>query len=186
VNVPIGRSERWGRGSAGGPPMGGSRSRSEPWDVRAGRARDICYVPFFVRARDICYVPFFVMSRFSLFVMSRFSLCPVFRYVPFFVGSVFRWGCGKSSLVKAGLLPRLGEYAVPVYIEATADETEARLLKGLHKACPRLLRRSTGAPSRQSLSDPAASRSYRMHVGSNILYTYRKISAERSYLCVAI
>jgi hypothetical protein len=47
-------------------------------------------------------------------------------------------GCGKSSLVKAGLLPRLAENVRPVYIEATADETETRLLAGLRKACPEL------------------------------------------------
>jgi serine/threonine protein kinase/formylglycine-generating enzyme required for sulfatase activity len=45
-------------------------------------------------------------------------------------------GCGKSSLVKAGLLPRLSDAVIAVYVEATADETEARLLKGLRKACP--------------------------------------------------
>ena len=45
-------------------------------------------------------------------------------------------GCGKSSLVKAGLLPRLGKHALPLYIEATPEETEARLLKGLRKVCP--------------------------------------------------
>ncbi len=50
-------------------------------------------------------------------------------------------GCGKSSLVKAGLLPRLAKHVLPVYIEATPDETEARLLKGLRKACPDLSRR---------------------------------------------
>jgi eukaryotic-like serine/threonine-protein kinase len=44
-------------------------------------------------------------------------------------------GCGKSSLIKAGLLPRLGEYITPVYVEATALETETRLQKGLRKAC---------------------------------------------------
>ena len=49
-------------------------------------------------------------------------------------------GCGKSSLVKAGLLPRLGKHVLPVYIEATAEETEARLLKGIRKACPELPR----------------------------------------------
>jgi serine/threonine protein kinase/formylglycine-generating enzyme required for sulfatase activity len=49
-------------------------------------------------------------------------------------------GCGKSSLVKAGLLPRLGKRVLPVYIEAAPDETEARLLKGLRKACPELPR----------------------------------------------
>jgi serine/threonine protein kinase len=49
-------------------------------------------------------------------------------------------GCGKSSMIKAGLLPRLGKHVIPVYIEATPEETEARLLKGLHKACPELAR----------------------------------------------
>ena len=42
-------------------------------------------------------------------------------------------GCGKSSLVKAGLLPRLGKHVLPVYIEATPEETEARFLR----ACAR-------------------------------------------------
>jgi serine/threonine protein kinase/formylglycine-generating enzyme required for sulfatase activity len=67
-------------------------------------------------------------------------------------------GCGKSSLVKAGLLPRLSGDVIAVYVEATADETQARLLKGLRKACPDLsadaglvetiaaLRRGRGAP----------------------------------------
>ena len=49
-------------------------------------------------------------------------------------------GCGKSSLVKAGLLPRLGKHVLPVYVEATPEETEARLLKGLRKVCPELPR----------------------------------------------
>jgi serine/threonine protein kinase/formylglycine-generating enzyme required for sulfatase activity len=47
-------------------------------------------------------------------------------------------GCGKSSLVKAGLLPRLANHVVPVYIEATGNETETRLLHGLRKRCPAL------------------------------------------------
>jgi len=47
-------------------------------------------------------------------------------------------GCGKSSLVKAGLLPRLGKHVYPVYIEATSEETESRLERGLRKACPEL------------------------------------------------
>jgi eukaryotic-like serine/threonine-protein kinase len=67
-------------------------------------------------------------------------------------------GCGKSSLVKAGLLPRLGEHVVPVYVESTAGETESRLLYGLRKRCPALpvdldlketlaaLRRGQGVP----------------------------------------
>src|SRR5262249_46376624 len=47
-------------------------------------------------------------------------------------------GCGKSSLVKAGLLPRLAKTVTEVYIEVTADETEARLLKGLRRQLPHL------------------------------------------------
>jgi len=47
-------------------------------------------------------------------------------------------GCGKSSRVKAGLLPRLVHAVLPVYIEATPEETEARLLRGLCKVCPDL------------------------------------------------
>jgi hypothetical protein len=47
-------------------------------------------------------------------------------------------GCGKSSLVKAGLLPRLAKHVHPVYIEATSEETETRLLNGLRKVCPEL------------------------------------------------
>jgi serine/threonine protein kinase/formylglycine-generating enzyme required for sulfatase activity len=44
-------------------------------------------------------------------------------------------GCGKSSLVKAGLLPRLSQSVITVYLEATAGETETRLLAGLRKRC---------------------------------------------------
>lgn len=47
-------------------------------------------------------------------------------------------GCGKSSLVKAGLLPRLSEEVIAIYIEATPEETETRLLHGLRKRCPAL------------------------------------------------
>jgi serine/threonine protein kinase/formylglycine-generating enzyme required for sulfatase activity len=47
-------------------------------------------------------------------------------------------GCGKSSLVKAGLLPRLVSDVIAVYVEATAEDTETWLLKGLRKHCPDL------------------------------------------------
>src|SRR5438132_6209008 len=39
-------------------------------------------------------------------------------------------GCGKSSFVKAGLLPRLAEHVVTIYVEATPGDTEGSLLKG--------------------------------------------------------
>ncbi|MBV9122780.1 MAG: SUMF1/EgtB/PvdO family nonheme iron enzyme, partial [Planctomycetes bacterium] len=44
-------------------------------------------------------------------------------------------GCGKSSLVRAGLAPHLATHVRVVYVEATPDDTEARLLRGLRKYC---------------------------------------------------
>jgi hypothetical protein len=58
-------------------------------------------------------------------------------------------GCGKSSLVKAGLLPRLASHVVPVYLEATPEDTELRLLKGLR-------RRFTTIPDDLALPDVLA------------------------------
>ncbi len=42
-------------------------------------------------------------------------------------------GCGKSSMMKAGLLPRLAPDIVPIYLEATVDETERTLLTLIRK-----------------------------------------------------
>ena len=67
-------------------------------------------------------------------------------------------GCGKSSLVKAGLLPRLADSVIAVYVEATAEDTETRLLNGLRRKLPALdhqplketlatLRRGVGIPA---------------------------------------
>jgi formylglycine-generating enzyme required for sulfatase activity len=44
-------------------------------------------------------------------------------------------GCGKSSLVRAGLLPRIAPHIVTLYVEATGDETEARLIRLVRKHC---------------------------------------------------
>ena len=53
-------------------------------------------------------------------------------------------GCGKSSLVKAGLLPRLGEQVVSIYLEATPGGTEARLLSQLRRRLVPICRRTSG------------------------------------------
>jgi serine/threonine protein kinase len=55
-------------------------------------------------------------------------------------------GSGKSSLVKAGLLPRLASSVLPVYLEATTEGMEARLLKGLR-------RQVAGLPGSQGLAE---------------------------------
>jgi hypothetical protein len=47
-------------------------------------------------------------------------------------------GCGKSSLVHAGLLPSLDPHVLPVTVEATAEDTERSLLRKLRAACPEL------------------------------------------------
>src|SRR5262249_22211810 len=72
-------------------------------------------------------------------------------------------GCGKSSLVKAGLVPRLSDRVIAVYIEATSGDTETRLLTALRKRCPALpdnltlkdsvtiLRRGRGLPVTKKL-----------------------------------
>ena len=46
-------------------------------------------------------------------------------------------GCGKSSLMKAGILPRLSG-VLPIYIEATAADTEQRLRTALRRHHPPL------------------------------------------------
>ena len=58
-------------------------------------------------------------------------------------------GCGKSSLVKAGLLPRLSEQVLSIYVEATAADTEVRILKQMRKHVPEL-------PADCSLADACA------------------------------
>jgi serine/threonine protein kinase/formylglycine-generating enzyme required for sulfatase activity len=58
-------------------------------------------------------------------------------------------GCGKSSLVKAGLLPRLAKSVTPVYVEATASDTETRILK-------RLVGQVANLPSNLALTESLA------------------------------
>ena len=47
-------------------------------------------------------------------------------------------GGGKSSFVKAGLLPRLASHVRPAFVEASANDTETRLLNALRRAYPDL------------------------------------------------
>lgn len=45
-------------------------------------------------------------------------------------------GCGKSSFVKAGLLPRLDSAVRTIYVESSAQGTEAKLLAALRREYP--------------------------------------------------
>ena len=47
-------------------------------------------------------------------------------------------GCGKSSLLQAGLLPNLAEHVTAIYLKASADDTEVNLLRQLRKHFPGL------------------------------------------------
>ncbi|MFN5273997.1 MAG: protein kinase domain-containing protein [Planctomycetota bacterium] len=51
-------------------------------------------------------------------------------------------GCGKSSLIKAGLLPRLSSKIASIYIEATQEETTAKLLNEIQRRIPEVAGRS--------------------------------------------
>lgn len=63
-------------------------------------------------------------------------------------------GCGKSSLIKAGLLPRLAPHVQAIYVEASAQETESRLLNQLRKRFPK------SGPDDLSLQEMLASLRY--------------------------
>ncbi|CAN5609747.1 hypothetical protein BH11PLA2_BH11PLA2_06810 [soil metagenome] len=43
-------------------------------------------------------------------------------------------GCGKTSFLRAGLLPRLGTAVLPILVEATTTDTEAKLFAAVKKA----------------------------------------------------
>jgi hypothetical protein len=62
--------------------------------------------------------------------------------------------------VKAGLLPRLAKAVTAVYVEATGEETEARLLKGLRRQVPDL-------PSNLDLTDSVAALRQRRFLASS-------------------
>ncbi len=47
-------------------------------------------------------------------------------------------GCGKSSRVRAALIPRLHQSVIAVYVEASVDDTESRILSALRKKLPEL------------------------------------------------
>ena len=47
-------------------------------------------------------------------------------------------GCGKTSLIRAGVIPRLNPLILPIYIDASPEDTEIDLLRVLRRRCPSL------------------------------------------------
>lgn len=67
---------------------------------------------------------------------------------PFRVGVIYGpSGCGKSSFVKAGFIPLIDASVSTVFVEATHQDTESRLLRGIRKRCPGLKPRAGLADS---------------------------------------
>jgi hypothetical protein len=129
-------------------PAAAARETSAPLPVGEAAARPVKVVPKGLRSFDAGDADFFLellpgpRDRGGLPESIRFwksRIAEVGAEEPFTVGLIYGpSGCGKSSLVKAGLLPRLAAHVLAVYVEATAEDTEARLLHGLRKHCPDL------------------------------------------------
>ncbi|HKI18632.1 MAG TPA: serine/threonine-protein kinase, partial [Isosphaeraceae bacterium] len=98
-------------------------------------------------------------------------------------------GCGKSSLVKAGLLPRLEKHVVTVFVEASGQDTETRLLNGLRKAVPGLHAESALGSSIAALrrrSVPIAGRKVLLVVDQFEQWLHAKRGEETSELVAAL
>jgi serine/threonine protein kinase/formylglycine-generating enzyme required for sulfatase activity len=121
----------WQRGQEPGLPAAAGEHRRVPVMPRGLRSFDVQDAPFFLELlpgpRDRDGRPDSI----------RFWKTRIEETDPdntFSVGLLYGpSGCGKSSLVKAGLLPRLDRHVVAAYVEASADQTEARLLGALCK-----------------------------------------------------
>ncbi len=67
-------------------------------------------------------------------------------------------GGGKSSFVKAGLLPRLASHVRLAYVEATATDTEARLVDAMRRADPDLPKNCGPAEAAAAVREGSAAR----------------------------
>ena len=145
--------------SPGPPSTGTPVAPAKPWTTPTSDSQPLRIVPKGLRSFDAHDADFFLellsgpRDREGLPESIRFWKTRIEETDPdqtFAVGLIYGpSGCGKSSLVKAGLLPRLSSNVIAVYVEATAGETETRLLHGLRKHCPAL-------PVRLSLKETLA------------------------------
>jgi serine/threonine protein kinase/formylglycine-generating enzyme required for sulfatase activity len=126
----------------------GPEPRSASTTASDSERRSIAVVPKGLRSFDATDTDFFLellpgpRDRVGLPESIRFWKTRIEAVDPdeaFSVGLLYGpSGCGKSSLVRAGLLPRLGRHVLAVYTEATGGDTEARLLRNLRRRCPDL------------------------------------------------
>jgi serine/threonine protein kinase/formylglycine-generating enzyme required for sulfatase activity len=137
----------------------GAGSTSVPGETKSDKQQVLRIVPKGLRSFDEHDADFFLellpgaRDRDGLPESIRFWKLRIEETDPdrtFRVGLIYGpSGCGKSSLVKAGLLPRLASHVAPVYCEATPEDTELRLLKGLR-------RRFSAIPAELALRDVLA------------------------------
>ncbi len=82
-------------------------------------------------------------------------------------------GCGKSSLVKAGLIPRLAPHITTIYLETGATAVESHLLKRLQKVC-------SGLSEHRELADALAAvrRGHGLEKGKKLLRAWTRGTEE--------
>ncbi len=147
-----------------GPPPGSAVNGQSPASATTfplSQGASVTVIPRGLRSFDSADADFFLSllpgprDREGLPESIRFWKTGVEKTVPketFPVGLVYGpSGCGKSSLIKAGLAPLLADHVLTVYVEATAEQTEARLMAALAKRCPALAQRRGAAGALASL-----------------------------------
>jgi hypothetical protein len=95
-------------------------------------------------------------------------------------------GCGKSSLMEAGIIPNLADSVIPVYVQATASDTETRLLNALRRYCPLLPPGSTLLSTLQGKKDIPAGKKVLIVIDQFEQWLHAKPDAENSELLQAL
>jgi serine/threonine protein kinase/formylglycine-generating enzyme required for sulfatase activity len=133
------------------PPPAGSGSSGSAVDATSGQptgSAAVRIVPKGLRAFDREDADFFLellpgpRDRDGLPASVQFWKSRIQEVDPdktFRVGLIYGpSGSGKSSFLKAGVIPRLGSQIISLYVESTPLDTEARLLNALRRHFPEL------------------------------------------------
>jgi predicted transcriptional regulator len=95
-------------------------------------------------------------------------------------------GCGKSSLMEAGIIPNLDDSVIPIYVQATANETEFRLLNALRRYCPFLPHGSPLFSTLQGKQDIPAGKKVMIVLDQFEQWLHAKFDTENSELLLAL